>query len=98
MNAMVFTPRQLATRWAVSERHVRNLIRDGKLRYFRVGGKLLRIPLAEVEAFECQTIASDGSEADLSSSTGETDSGTVTRLAPMTHARLNLLRQRFTPN
>src|SRR5687768_16714001 len=50
----VFTPRTLAVRWGVSERHVRNLIRDGKLRHFRVGGKLLRIAADAVEEFEAR--------------------------------------------
>ena len=48
----VYTPATLARRWQCSERHVRNLIRDGKLAAFRVGGKLLRISAAVVEEFE----------------------------------------------
>ena len=51
-NPKVYTPATLARRWQCSERHVRNLIRDGKLAAFRVGGKLLRVSAAVVEEFE----------------------------------------------
>lgn len=43
-----YTPRMLSERWECSERHIRNLIRDGKLRAFRLGEKLIRITAAEV--------------------------------------------------
>jgi excisionase family DNA binding protein len=94
----VFTPRTLAQRWDCSERHVRALISEGELRAFRLGGKLLRIAAAEVERYECQTTRSDGSGDGSASSTGKTGSASVTRLAPMTRARLHTLRQRSTPN
>uniref|UniRef100_UPI003F495094 helix-turn-helix domain-containing protein n=1 Tax=Ensifer adhaerens TaxID=106592 RepID=UPI003F495094 len=42
----------LAEEWRCSERHVRNLVADGALRHFRLGGKLLRIRREDVEAFE----------------------------------------------
>lgn len=45
-------PRQVAERWGCSERHVRNLIAAGQLRYFRLGGRLLRIPASAVEEYE----------------------------------------------
>jgi len=48
----VFTPETLARRWACSARHVRNLISDGQLKAFRLGGKLLRIHARDVEEFE----------------------------------------------
>ena len=49
---MNYTPRTLAELWQCSERHVRNLIKDGKLPAFRVGGKLLRISGDAVTEFE----------------------------------------------
>lgn len=49
------TPRDLAARWQCSERHVRNLIASGELPAFRLGGKLLRIRMEDVEAFERQS-------------------------------------------
>lgn len=48
----VFTPRTLAARWHCSERHVRNMIDRGEIRYFRLGGKLLRIPADAVDEIE----------------------------------------------
>ena len=52
MERAAWTPRQLAERWECSERHVRNLINRGELQFFRLGGKLVRIPHSGVEAFE----------------------------------------------
>jgi hypothetical protein len=88
----------LAEEWCCSERHIRNLVAAGQLRAFRLGGKLLRITAEEAENFQCRNTASDGS-TDGSASPGiGTESDTVTRLAPMTRARLNGLRQRSTPS
>jgi excisionase family DNA binding protein len=82
-----------------SERHIRNLVAAGQLRAFRLGGKLLRIPSDAVEEFiACQNTASDGSTDGSASLGGETESDTVTRLEPLTRARLNGLRQRSTPS
>lgn len=56
------TPIMLAERWQCSERHIRNQIAAGRLRAFRVGGKLLRISMDAVEEFECQSIACASTE------------------------------------
>ena len=51
-----FTPRDVAERWQCSERHIRNVMKAGELRYFRLGGKLVRIPVEAVEEYEkCQS-------------------------------------------
>ncbi|WP_370874732.1 helix-turn-helix transcriptional regulator [Ancylobacter vacuolatus] len=42
-------PKHVAERWGCSERTVRNMIRAGRLKHFRLGGRLLRIPLSAVE-------------------------------------------------
>lgn len=96
----LFTPATLAERWDCSERHVRNLIRQEKLPAFRVGEKLLRIKLEDVEAFECppQNGRSDDTAEHSASSSTEQAAGTVTRLEPMTRARLGKLRPVSTPN
>jgi excisionase family DNA binding protein len=47
----VYTPPMLAKRWGCSERHVRNMIDQGKLGCFRLG-KLIRIMHSDVEAAE----------------------------------------------
>jgi len=39
-------PSELAQRWQCTKAHVRALIKRGNLPHFRVGGRLIRIPLA----------------------------------------------------
>ena len=51
-DAQPFTPETLAARWQCSPRHIRNMIHDGRLPGFRVGGKLLRVRARDVEEFE----------------------------------------------
>jgi excisionase family DNA binding protein len=48
----VHTPATLAKHWGCSERHIRNLIASGDLGHLKLGGKLIRIPIAEVSAYE----------------------------------------------
>ncbi len=48
------TPATLAERWECSETTVRALIKSGRLRAFKLAGKLYRIRPDEVERFECQ--------------------------------------------
>jgi len=43
--ARVYTPAPLAAEWKCSAHQIRNLIDNGELRAFRLGGKLLRIPV-----------------------------------------------------
>lgn len=50
--AMFLTTLELAKRWRVSQQHIRDLIREGKLKAFRAGAKAIRIPRKEVEALE----------------------------------------------
>lgn len=57
--AKPFTPRTLADHWECSEQHIRDLIKGGKLRSFRIGG-LIRISVCEVERVES---GSDDAEA-----------------------------------
>jgi hypothetical protein len=42
----------LAERWDCTPRHVRDLIKAGKLRAFWIGNRLPRIPVDAVEEFE----------------------------------------------
>src|SRR5262249_43946076 len=92
----VYSPATLAREWECSERHIRNLIVSGELRGFRLGKKLLRIPLAAVEEFLCRkdTRSDACAETSLSSFATAQGSGTVIRSEPLTRARLNGLRQR----
>src|SRR6266480_3572869 len=90
-----YTPETLAAEWQCTARHIRNLVNTGKLRGFRLGDRLLRIPQSAVEAYLCQNTVSDGSKADSSSTSMPTaESGqTATALTPETRARLNAKRR-----
>lgn len=80
------TPEQVADRWGCSSTHVRTLIKRNELRAFRLGPKLIRIPLEAVEEFEqCpESTKSDASREASSSHGGTTESDGVFVL---THAR-----------
>ena len=52
----VYTPETLAYRWGCSSNHVRNLIKRGDLEAFKLQGKLLRIAVAVVVAFEAREV------------------------------------------
>lgn len=75
-----FTPEILAARWQCSAETVRQMVKRGELRGFRVG-RMIRIPADAVEEMECHRSASDASEADFVS-TGPTPmvSGSVISL------------------
>jgi len=67
-------PEDVAARWECSEATVRRMLRDGRLRGFRVGGKLWRIRPEVVEEFECQNETDGGSSSfgESGAPTGET--------------------------
>jgi len=46
------TVEQVAERWGCSDNHVRNLIKRGELRAFRLGHRLLRVPTDAVVEYE----------------------------------------------
>lgn len=48
----ILTPAEVAARWKVSASHVRKMIDNGELPAFRAGGKLLRVHLRDIEAYE----------------------------------------------
>jgi excisionase family DNA binding protein len=60
----VLTPEEVAERWHCSASHVRKLINRGELPHFRLGGKLLRVPLSELEKWECRSSRCSDSGAD----------------------------------
>ena len=47
-----FTIESLASHWKCSENHIRNLIASSQLKHFRIGPKLIRIPVQAVLDFE----------------------------------------------
>lgn len=69
---MMLRPCDVAKRWLCSERHVRNMLDRKELPFFRLGGKLIRITLEDVEAYEqCQrrmTTSSAATEDHIASS------------------------------
>jgi len=85
----VFTPEEVAERWKCSPSFVRRMVADGKMPgAFRLGGKLLRIPLETIEAVECQNIGSSASEADgQSQNTATENASPVTSLAAEMRSR-----------
>lgn len=56
---LVMTPEQVAARWECSPSTVRREVATGRLPAFRLGGKLLRIKLSDVEQYECQNSSSN---------------------------------------
>jgi excisionase family DNA binding protein len=50
-----FTVPSLAARWECSEGLIRKMIERGELHSFRIGA-LIRVPAAEVERIECQSL------------------------------------------
>ena len=76
-----FTIDSLAERWGCSANQVRNQIRAGEIRTFKIGA-LVRIPAAEVERVECLNTVSSDSEVVSQSSTATTTVSGVARSLP----------------
>ena len=65
--ALPYTPDTLADRWGCSGEKVRQLVKQGQLRGFRIG-RMIRIPVSAVEEYEqCGNTALGASMAALSS-------------------------------
>jgi len=83
-----YSPQTLADRWGCSAEKIRRMYRAGEIGGFELG-KLIRIPAAEVERFECQSTHSPNTgESGLSPSMMESD-GAESRLARMTESALS---------
>jgi excisionase family DNA binding protein len=81
-----YTPATLAEHWECSETTVRDLIKSGRLRAFKLAEKLYRIRPEEVERFECQqNTDSSSTETNGASPTPmENEAAFVSRLGRMT--------------
>jgi len=80
-----YTPATLAERWECSETTVRALIKSGRLRAFKLAGKLYRIRPDEVERFECQNTDLSSTETNGASPTPmANEAAFVSRLGRMT--------------
>jgi excisionase family DNA binding protein len=90
MSGRAYTPAMVAEMWGCSEKTVRNEIAAGRLRHFRVGQKLLRIPPDAVEEYECQNTGSpDTGESGQSASMKAASERTAFRLAKLTGGKLS---------
>ena len=99
---MILTPAMLAERWHCSAQTVRKIAgADGtRLKSFRLGGRLLRFNLSDIEEYErWQNTASAVSEVDGSSSlpTPKALDDDAIGLSPRTRARLIVSRRASTP-
>ncbi len=56
-----YSPEDVAALWSCSPEHVRKLCRTGALPFWRLGGKLIRIKIKDVEALE-ERFRSSGQE------------------------------------
>jgi excisionase family DNA binding protein len=91
VTARPFSPETLATRWGCSAEKVRRMYHGGELVGFRLG-KLIRIPAAEVERYECQSLtASEGTgESSASSTPTRSEVALESRLERLTAGRRKL--------
>jgi excisionase family DNA binding protein len=85
VTARPFSPETLATRWGCSAEKVRRMYHGGELVGFRLG-KLIRIPAAEVERIECQSLTASSltEENTASPSTKREGAAFESRLARLT--------------
>lgn len=90
MSGRPFSPETLASHWGCSAEKVRIMCKRGELASFRLG-KLIRIPAAEVERYECsQSIGLERTEGSSPSSTEAERVGNESRWARMTGAQRRL--------
>lgn len=79
---VAFSVPSLAARWDCSEGLIRKMIDRGELQSFRLG-VLIRVPAAEVERVECQSLTqSSASEADSPLSGMRTESAVAAVSTP----------------
>lgn len=84
-----YSPETLADRWGCSAEKVRLMYRNGELPGFRLG-KLIRIPAAEVERYECQNTPSPGTGESGPSPSATGIDGYESRLVRQTEGLPNL--------
>lgn len=58
------TPEQVAEHWGCSAQHVRNLIKRGELRTWRLGARMFRVPADAVAEFEAKNTLAPNDEVD----------------------------------
>jgi excisionase family DNA binding protein len=94
MTPRVHTVASLASEWGVSDTFVYNEIAAGRLRAFRLGGRLLRIRREAVEEYECRGIAGgSGSSPDAETTARPTGLGASSGPTPEERTDSRLARQ-----
>lgn len=68
----VYDVPSLAQHWGCGTDTIYALVRNGELKHFKLGGKLIRIRADEVERYECRTITPSNDSAGAMPSRGET--------------------------
>ena len=92
----VYSPKTLAAEWGCCANHVRNLVKSGELKGFRLGDKLLRIRAEDVRDYECRTRLGSSTESSSSSTETAVDGDTDIVSALLTRERLERLRRQST--
>jgi excisionase family DNA binding protein len=84
-----YTPETLAEQWEVSSATVRNIIRAGQLRAFRIGRQIRIRPEAvtEYEDRQCQSGGLENTEESSQLSEAKTERPSGSRLGPVIGAR-----------
>lgn len=97
---MIITPKELAHRWGCTVFHIYKLCRENKIPHFRVGDRIIRFRIPDIEKYECHPI-------NASSSTGESGASTpeqiaehlyASRSAPQIEQRHNAEQPTFRPS
>jgi len=100
-NPLVYTPEQVATILQCSPAHVRAMCNAGDLPFFRLGGKLIRIRAADLEALTCPSNTSSNACAEDGASLSTKTEGelAVSALKRMTQEQrlLNLRKKSLSP-
>ena len=94
---MIMTTSELAERWGCSTFHIYKLTRQGTIPHFKLGTKIIRFRLEDIEKYECQN--SSSTEAN-GASTVVTPVGALSGdlSGPQTVARQNEGQQTFRPS
>ena len=84
-----YSPQTLADRWGCSAEKVRTMCKTGELASFTLG-KLIRIPAAEVERYECQSTPSPDTGESGRSPSQTVNVAAESRLARLTSEMPNI--------
>ena len=84
MNRTVYTAAEAAEIMGCSKGHIYNMVNSGQLSAFRFGPKLIRIPVAAIEALQCVTTPSSDTVANGPSPSRMEEQRAAVRVARLT--------------